>query len=171
MSLPIIAIDRLFERLSATYGAQWSRQWDGVPMQGVKTAWANELAGYERHLKAIAWALENLPERCPNLVEFRNLCRQAPATPVALLDAPKADPERVAAELARLAPVRTTQDKAPPKAWAKLILSRHAGGEKLTPAVLAMARAATHYEPFYDVHGQMRDSREVAALATSAAGA
>ncbi len=27
----------------------------------------------------VAWALENLPERCPNVIEFRNLCRQAPA--------------------------------------------------------------------------------------------
>lgn len=145
MSLPLTAIDRLFDRLAATYGSAWARQWEGVEANAVRSMWAHELGDFASNLKAIAWALEYLPERCPNLVQFRNLCRQAPAVEVPQLDAPKADPERVAAELAKLAPLRagvaspSTND---PKAWAYRILSRHKNGEKLSPTVLAMAQSA-----------------------------
>ena len=145
MSLPLTAIDRLFDRLAATYGSAWTRQWEGVEANAVRSMWAHELGGFASNLKAIAWALEYLPERCPNLIQFKNLCRQAPAVEVPQLDAPKADPERVAAELAKLAPLRagvaspSTND---PKAWAYRILSRHKNGEKLSPTVLAMAQSA-----------------------------
>lgn len=144
MSLPIKAIDRLFERLAATYGAQWSRQWADVPITDVKTAWAHELDGYENNLKAIAWALENLPERCPNVIEFRNICRRAPLPDVPRLDAPKADPERVQRELSKLGDVRkkvlsTTVDH---KAWARRIIARNDAGEKLNPTSLRFAKEA-----------------------------
>jgi hypothetical protein len=144
MTLPIKAIDRLFERLGATYGASWTRQWDVVPMNDVKSAWAHELAGYAGRLEAVAWALENLPERCPNAIEFRNLCRTAPAPQVPKLPEPKADPERLKAELAKLGQLRaktvaTTVDH---KAWARRMIGRYEGGEKLNPTTLRFAREA-----------------------------
>jgi hypothetical protein len=143
MSLQIAAVDRMFERLAMTYGAQWIRHWEGVPITDVKTAWAHELAGYAGHLKTIAWALENLPERCPNLIEFRNLCRQAPAAPVPALPLPAADPQRVARELEKLGPLRVQQTGPQnPKAWAHHILARKEAGEKVNPSTLAMARRA-----------------------------
>ena len=161
-------VERVFQRLAATYCAEWHRSIEGTPLSDVKTAWAHELSGFlatRETMLSVAWALENLPERAPNAIAFRNLCRAAPSAPAALLDAPRADPARVASELAKLGAVRDVQDKAPPKAWAKRILSRHAGGEKVSPGVLAMARDVTRYEPFYDVHGQMRDAAEVSAMA------
>lgn len=146
MSLPNKAIDRLFERLGATYGSAWTRQWADVPLSEVKTVWAHELSGYanESGLKAIAWVLENLPEKCPNTIEFRNLCRRAPAPAVPLLPEPKADPERVAAELAKLASVRkaaasSTRDH---KAWAKALMARHNAGDPIKPIQLRFAREA-----------------------------
>jgi len=42
MSLSIKVIDRLFERLGATYGASWSKMWADVPLVDVKTTWAHE---------------------------------------------------------------------------------------------------------------------------------
>ena len=151
-STSVELVERVFSRLAATYCADWHHAIAGTPISDVKTAWAHELAGFlatRETMMAVAWALENLPERAPNAIQFRNLCRQAPAAPVALLDAPRADPERVAAELAKLAPVRDAQDKPPPKAWAKRILSRHADGEKVSPGVMAMARAVARPESFY----------------------
>lgn len=71
MSMPIKAIDRLFDRLGLTYGSAWSRKWEGMPINEVKSLWAHELAYYANHLDAVAWALENLPENCPNVVEFK----------------------------------------------------------------------------------------------------
>jgi hypothetical protein len=68
MTIPTRAIDRLFERLAATYGAAWARQWDSVPIMDVKSLWAHELSIYGDRLEVLAWALENLPEFVPNEV-------------------------------------------------------------------------------------------------------
>lgn len=46
MSLPIVAIDRLFARLHATYGAAWDRAMGSVPVADAKAAWAHELGGF-----------------------------------------------------------------------------------------------------------------------------
>ena len=136
MSLPIVAIDRLFARLHATYGAAWDRAMGSVPVADAKAAWAHELGGFAARLQDVAWALEHLPERCPNVIEFRNLCRMAPATEVAQLPAPPADPERVRAELAKLGPmVRQSlsvgSGGAANRDWAKRILERVAAGERV----------------------------------------
>lgn len=147
MSLPIKAIDRLFERLALTYGAAWVRQWEGLNMNDIKAMWAHELSGFSGRLEAIAWALENLPERCPNVIEFRNLCRRAPAPEVPKLPEPKADPERMRAELAKLGHVPASQRAGVTatvdhKAWAKRIIERHDSGEKVRPISLRFAREA-----------------------------
>ena len=146
MSLPMKAVDRLFERLTATYGAQWLRMWDGVPIQDVKTAWAHELAGFAGRLDSLAWALENLPPKVPNVIEFKALCRQAPRPPEQQLPAPRPDPERLAAELAKLADVKkaakASAQLVDPKGWAKAIMARHAAGEKLNMTSLRFAREA-----------------------------
>lgn len=153
MSLPLPAIDRLFDRLAATYGTEWARKWEGVEANAVKSMWAHELSGYASNLKAIAWALEHLPERCPNLIEFRNLCRSAPQPDVPRLPEPAADPERLRAELAKLAPVKERALAAQitdPKAWAKRILDRQRDGQKISPTVLQMALHATGDQSVYD---------------------
>jgi hypothetical protein len=144
MSLSLKAIDRLFERLAATYGAQWTRQWQDVPMSDVKTAWAHELAVFENSLPRLAWALENLPPRCPNVIEFKALCRQAPAPELPRLPEPQADPERVARELAKLDMVKAATKTGPVdhKAWAKRIMARYNAGDKLNVTTVRFAREA-----------------------------
>lgn len=145
MSLHTKAIDRLFERLAATYGAQWTRQWQDVPMADVKTAWAHELDVFSGSLHRLAWALENLPPRCPNVIEFKNLCRQAPAPEVPRLPEPKADPERVMAELSKLGQLRARVLSTAPTGrldWARAIVARHVACERVTPTVLKMAKDA-----------------------------
>ena len=145
MSISIKAIDRLFERLAATYGSAWSRQWSEVPLSDVKTAWAHELSGYGGRLEVLAWALENLPERAPNIIEFRNLCRRSPAPEAPRLPEPKADPERLARELSKLQDLKQSVSKASKvdnKAWAKKILQRHADGEKTNPTSIRFAKEA-----------------------------
>lgn len=148
MSLPIKAIDRLFERLAATYGNDWTRQWASVPIADVKSVWAHELSGFAGKLQCIAWALENLPEQCPNVIQFKHLCRKAPDSVLPQLAAPepKADPARVAAELAKLrgtlgipAPGAPT-NQVNHRAWAPRILARLEAGEKISPTVVKMAR-------------------------------
>ena len=135
-------VDRLFQRLAATYGAAWSRQWEGVPIGDVKTAWMHELEGYMDNLDAIKYALENLPERCPNVIQFRNICRSAPSVQHVQIERPKADPAIVAMVLRGMSdkkPVNTQHDE---KEWARRILSRHEQGEKIRPYSLNLARGA-----------------------------
>jgi hypothetical protein len=137
------AIDRLFKRLSATYGAAWDRSLGESPINDVKTVWAHELSVYANSLHRIAWALENLPERCPNVIEFKKLCYSAPSPEALQLPEPKANPARVAAELAKLAPLREKLS-APVaqkdyKQWARVIL---ANPEGRSPAAIQMAKNA-----------------------------
>lgn len=102
MSLPIRVIERLFQRLTATYGTEFVNKWDKMVLVDIKTAWAHELAFCHDDLNMIGWALENLPAKCPNLIEFKNLCKQAPRIKQLALDAPKADPEIVDAEIRKI---------------------------------------------------------------------
>lgn len=148
MSLPLAAIDRLFDRLAATYGRSFWSIYEGVEPGAVKTAWAHELSGFAGNLHALAWALENLPERAPNVIEFRNLARKAPATEAPRLPDAKADPQRVRNELAKLGEIRRDMPtrKAVNSDWAHRIIAKHASGIRVTRTVLAMAQdvAARH---------------------------
>lgn len=137
----IRAIDRLFKRLSATYGAEWERMLGATPEIDAKSVWAHELEQFKNSLHRIAWALENLPERCPNVIVFKNICRAAPAPGEVALPAPKADPARVAAELAKLGHIRAGAAAvvAGRLDWAKRIIDRQDGR---SPTVIRMAKDA-----------------------------
>lgn len=95
MSLSTKVIDRLFDRLALTYGSQWLSMWQGMAAGDIKSLWGAELAVYAGRLEAIGWALENLPERAPNLVQFKALCRSAPAPQAPALPLPEANPARM----------------------------------------------------------------------------
>jgi hypothetical protein len=142
MSLPLQAVDRLFARLSATYGRDFASKYEGLDQNAVKSSWAHELAGFTGQLDAIAWALENLPERAPNVIEFRALCRRAPTPEVPRIEHSPAGKERIAAELAKLGPVIRRRAPADRRDWARRLIARHEAGERLTRAQMDMARDA-----------------------------
>ena len=137
MTLPIAAIERLFDRLSMTYGVEFKNKWSGFPVNEVKTHWAHELSIFADNLNVIGWALQNLPERCPNLIEFKSLCKQAPRPITTALDAPKAPVEvvdKVLAEIALKAFKKPVDENGnvDHKRWAKKLRDRHAKGEVLS---------------------------------------
>lgn len=145
MSLPIKAVDRIFHRLAATYGTEFMRRYEGVDESDMKTVWAHELSGFANDLHAVAWALENLPERCPNVIEFRNICRKSPRVEVPQIEA-LANPERVKAELAKLADMKPVSSFNG-KAWATRIVESHAAGYRVKPIALRFAREALGVKP------------------------
>ncbi len=152
MSLQLQAVDRVIDRLTATYGQQFLRLYEGLDMNAVKSTWAHELAEFGRSRESmmrIAWALENLPDRAPNVMAFRTLCRQAPAVEAPALPMPKADPERVKAELAKLGHLRMPAATVDKRDWARRLIARHAAGEKLNPTTLLFAQQAVraHLQP------------------------
>lgn len=145
MSLPAAWVNALFDKLTLTYGQQFLRRWQDVDLNAVKSDWSHELAGFANHPEAIAWALQNLnPDSPPTVIQFRAIARRAPAPDVPRLEPAKADPERVAAELRKLAPVREkTFFTADGKQWARDLIARHeAGIRSVSPLPLRMARDA-----------------------------
>ena len=147
MTLPIAAIDRLFDRLTLTYGSEFKNKWAGLDVSDVKSNWAYELGIFAENLKAIGWALENLPERCPNLIEFKSLCKQAPRPQTLKLDYSKADGEVVDAELAKIASEafqtpKNERGNVDHKLWARKLKQRHEDGEVLSSVQIDFYRSA-----------------------------
>lgn len=143
MSLPSPWVDRIFDKLTLTYGQAFLRRWQDINLNDVKSDWAHELAGFQQHPRAIAWALDNLnPERPPTVLEFRATARKAPPEDVPRIEVQPANPERVAAELRKLAPLRQVE-RPGNRDWAHRIIARHEGGDtRLTRTQLEMARGA-----------------------------
>ncbi len=153
MSLPALWVDRLFDKLTLTYGQSFLRRWADIDLNAVKSDWAHELAGFERHPKAIAWALENLPPSTPpTVLEFRALARKAPEDQVPRLEYSAAGRERVAAELAKLGHVQRRPARiVANKEWAHAVIRRHEAGERVTRTVLKMAKDAISPRSFVSV--------------------
>lgn len=85
-TLPASWVEKLFARLQGVYGREFTGQFatgvvDGIDpgIENAKQVWAEELGGFAEHPEALAYALKNLPDRCPNAIRFRDLCRHAPA--------------------------------------------------------------------------------------------
>lgn len=141
MSLSAKAIERLFDRLLTTYGKDFQSYYAAVDPGAVKALWGHELSGFNNNLDAISWALENLPERCPNVITFKNLCRQAPQAVVPMLPSPKVDPVIAAMVVQGARKIIAENHHATGRgAWAQSILRQHAAGRKYTPTVLKMAQ-------------------------------
>lgn len=143
MSLPLPWVDKIFDKLTMVYGHTFLNRWKDLDLNAIKSDWMHELSGFERAPHAIAYALSNLPESPQNVMQFKALCRLAPAAAQQALPEPKADPARVAAELAKLAPLREAPVQPKDyKAWARKILAEHSAGIRRTPAVVQMAKNA-----------------------------
>jgi len=143
MSLPLPWVDKIFDKLTLTYGQQFLARWRDIDLNAVKSDWMHELSGFENAPHAIAYGLSNLPKLPPTVIEFRALCRLAPTTEVKQLEAPRADPARVASELAKLAPMlKPTAAPVDRLDWARRILQSVEDGAKRTPTVVKMARDA-----------------------------
>lgn len=83
--LPLAWVERIFSRLDNIYGndftGKFSRVVDGqeIGLPSAMQVWAEELGTFSDWPEAIAHALKHLPERPPNAIQFRELCRHAPA--------------------------------------------------------------------------------------------
>jgi len=142
MSLPSAWVDKIFTRLSLNYGDEFLRRYGSMSLVDVKTNWAHELGGFEAMPEAIAYALQYLPaDRAPTVLQFRDLCRQAPRANELLLAPPKTkivSPEVIAATRKAFKPVRNTGNRD----WAYALKRQEESGDRLTKAQRDMWRAA-----------------------------
>lgn len=142
MSLPTPWVDRIFDKLTLVYGQDFLRRWADIDLNAVKSDWAHELSGFQQAPRAIAWALQNLPAgKAPTVLEFKFLARRSPPEELPKLDRPPADPDRVAAELAKLEPLKEKVLRSNTD-WAERIVARANAGERISPLPLRMAREA-----------------------------
>lgn len=141
MSLPDAWIERIFLKLSVTYGQAFLRQYDGVDLADVKANWAHELSGFQQMPGAIRYGLEFLPaDRPPNVMQFRDLCRRSPPPPPPLqIAGPPVDPA-VAVEARKIFAAKPR--RANPRAWAETLRDREQQGAKLTQAQRSAWREA-----------------------------
>lgn len=148
MSLPLTWVEKIFSKMALVYGRDFINRWEGLELSDVKTDWAHELSGFENWPEAIAHALSSLPpERAPTVLQFRELARKAPKPDRPALPEPAANPERVAAELRRLAPILKKADGPfDHKAWARRIVANHDAGQPVRPICLRFAQEALHLE-------------------------
>jgi len=140
MSLPLPWVDRIFDKMTLTYGQHFLNRWRDLDLNAVKSDWMYELSGFEKAPHAIAFGLSNLPETAPTVVQFKNLCRQAPSVEVPALPVKPMDAEKITAVIAplieRMSALPKTVDF---KQWAKDILANPKGR---TPTAIQMARNA-----------------------------
>lgn len=131
-------IDAIHARMLVRYGSKWIALFQSVDMELVKADWAEELSGLNG--AAIKHGLENLPpEFPPTVAQFKAACLRAPEPEFKRLDAPKADPARVAAELKRMAEM---QRGTKPLQWAYTLQERERQGHHLSAAQRASWRLA-----------------------------
>lgn len=141
------ATEYVLRMLHATYTAEWERAMGGAPIADVKTVWHAALEPFtanEVGKRRILWALKNLPDRAPNSRQFATLCRMAPMPETPTLPEPKADPERVRAELSRLGTIKTNIQSGNMKDWARILVARYEAGERIRPLSLRFARQALY---------------------------
>lgn len=145
MSLPTAWIDRIFTKMTVAYGRDFLSRWEGVDMADVKTDWSHELAGFVNCPEAIAWALSHLPDgKPPTVMQFRALANSMPRQENMPLPPPAPSAEKLAQELGRMVSLKkaiknTAIDH---KAWARRIIERHNGGDRIKPVSLRFANEA-----------------------------
>ena len=140
-------IDAIFAKLAVRYGATWLRQWDGLDMNLVKSDWGSELAGFAQNLEPLRYALRHLPDRCPNVGEFRALANRCPPPELPRLAAPAASDAVVAEQVAKqLELKKVLAPKVECKEWAHRLIARANNGERLRPYTLRCARQALGME-------------------------
>lgn len=143
MSLPKPWVERIFAKLTLTYGRDFLSRWEGLDMEAVQADWAHELQAYAQNQDAIKKALQSLPEgKPPTVLEFRALCRGAPGDGPLKLSYAQADPAVVAAALSGL----KRPDSNHPKAWAWALKDREERGDRLSIAQRDMWREALRTE-------------------------
>lgn len=143
MSLPTKWVEALFTKLTLAYGREFLSRWEGIDLSDVKTDWGHELSGFERHPEAIAYALAHLPIKPPTVLEFRAICRMAPAPATPRLEAPVANAARRDAELDKLQHlIRLAAGPMGGRGWAHKVLERVQRGERVSPYTVRQARAA-----------------------------
>ena len=139
MSLPAAWVEKIFQKLSLTYGRDFTIRWEGLSLDDVKADWGHELSRLQANPGAIRYGLESLPDnKPPTVLEFRALCNRRPDAAPPMLEAPRPDPVAAAKVMAA---VSTVGKPTPAEFMLKLDADVRAGNA--SPARIRHHRIAT----------------------------
>jgi hypothetical protein len=75
-------LDYVFARLSAIFGAAFSRHWDGIEPGLIRQEWKRQLGNFLIHKPSLDYAIDRLDgEFVPSAIKFREYCNAGPAIP------------------------------------------------------------------------------------------
>ncbi len=121
MSLPMPWVQRIFDKLTVTFGRDFLGRWEGLDINTVMEDWADELAGFQQTPDAIKYGLEHIPsDKAPTVQQFRDICRKTPQYLPKALPAPTPDPALAKAVRQAFKPVAGYGDRA----WAEKLKAR-----------------------------------------------
>jgi hypothetical protein len=138
-------IERIFNRLSAIYGSEFTHKWSDVDNDEMKRTWASILGGFSAEdIAAAIKACHSLP-KAPNAPEFAALCRQHMTARTKVELKPLTADERKAVQVVsdKVAEGFRTKEEAAKeywingvlitkyRQWAVNLVKREAGGEQL----------------------------------------
>lgn len=163
-------IERIFQRLNAIYGKEFSYKWENTDPEALKLEWADALGGF--HAADIAAALQSCraQPKAPNLPEFASMCRQNMSTRTTV-NIPPLTPEgrAVAAKVAQTISKSMSAKEANTKGymlngvlvtvfkqWAVKLMEREAKGESLPHVSKTGWREALGYAPDADAKEAMK---------------
>jgi hypothetical protein len=109
-------LDYIFGRMSAIYGANFLRHWEGVDLDLVRQEWKQQLGRFLTYRPSMDYAIDRLKgEFPPSAITFREYCNAGPNIPrdeLKITYNPKpVDPEVVAEAKRKLAELRSRWTK------------------------------------------------------------
>jgi hypothetical protein len=76
-------LDYIFGYMQGVYGASFTRHWEQVDPELVRSVWQKELGRFLTYKPLLDYALAQLPPAMPpSAIAFRNTCNAGPAIPV-----------------------------------------------------------------------------------------
>ena len=153
--LPASWVEQIFRKLTVVYGRDFLSRYEGVSMPDVMADWGYELGGFQANSDAIKHALEHLPpNKAPTVLEFRDICKQAPVKTQIGLPPPKMSDEerRQATETVKRLRIKVGAS-AGPREWAHALQRRDEAGDRLTPTQRMLYREALRSDPDVQLTG------------------
>ena len=79
---PDEGLDYIFGYMGAVYGATFTRHWERVDPELVRSVWRKELGKFLRYKPSLDYAMSHLPpNQPPSAIALRNICNAGPAIP------------------------------------------------------------------------------------------
>lgn len=79
---PEEGLDYIFGYMSAVYGASFTRHWEQVDPELVRSVWRKELGKFLTYKPSLEYAIEQLPVSMPpSAIAFKKACNAGPEIP------------------------------------------------------------------------------------------